>query len=224
MKQIPESIKQQAIALRQQGKTYVEISKELQVSLDWCKRNLKLVQQKSRQDFNELYTKSKSNTAVSRSEVYQKLDIGTKENKLQNKLMTSAVRRIRANNKQNIVRPDWMIPQLARFCTNSVVQIGMEVEERCNEEAFDLYLSLKASLPEDQHNTIPSARKIKAAMIGIAMAACSTQPCSTAKITSWLDSLYNAVNALEARNDKIEPTTTSKLTVPDFDDIEQYIY
>jgi polynucleotide 5'-kinase involved in rRNA processing len=224
MKQIPESIKQQAIALRQQGKTYAEISKELQVSLDWCKRNLKSVQQKSRQDFNELYTKSKSIAAVSRSEIYHKLDIGTKEDKLQNKLMTSAVRRIRANNKQNIVRPDWMIPQLARFCTNSVVQIGMEVEERCNEEAFDLYLSLKSALPESQHNTIPSVRKIKAAMVGIAMAACSTQPHGTAKITSWLDSLYNAVNALEARNGKFELTTTSKSTMPDFEDIGQYIH
>lgn len=224
MKQIPEHIKQQAIALRQQGKTYVEISKELQISLDWCKRNLKSVQQKTKEDFDDLYTRSKSKTAVSRSEVYQKLDIGTKEDKLQNKLMTSAVRRIRANNKQNIVRPDWMIPQLARFCTNTVVQIGMEVEERCNEEAFELYLSLKAALPEDQHNTIPSARKIKSAMVGIAMAACSTQPHGTTKIASWLDSLYNAVNALEARNCKLELTTTNKSTMSDFEDIEQYIH
>ena len=45
MKQIPEHIKQQAIALRHQGKTYAEISKELQVGIDWCKRNLKSVQQ-----------------------------------------------------------------------------------------------------------------------------------------------------------------------------------
>lgn len=49
MKQIPESIKQQAIALRQQGLSYAEISTKLNISVDWCKRNLNTVD-KERKD------------------------------------------------------------------------------------------------------------------------------------------------------------------------------
>lgn len=45
MKQIPNQTKEEAVALRQQGKTYAEISKQIGVSLDWCKRNLKSVRQ-----------------------------------------------------------------------------------------------------------------------------------------------------------------------------------
>ena len=43
MHKISDSTKQQAVVLRQQGLTYAEISKQLGISLDWCKRNLAVV-------------------------------------------------------------------------------------------------------------------------------------------------------------------------------------
>lgn len=46
MNKISEIIKQQAVALREQNFTYSEISKRLDISVDWCKRNLKEVDQR----------------------------------------------------------------------------------------------------------------------------------------------------------------------------------
>ena len=54
MKHIPEETKQQAIALRQQGLTYRQISDSLGISEIWCKRNLMFVHKIEKGNWNNL--------------------------------------------------------------------------------------------------------------------------------------------------------------------------
>lgn len=221
MKQIPESIKQQAIALRQQGLSYAEISTKLNISVDWCKRNLKVVKQAEKQKFEQLYTKGKSNRGVSRTEVFNELELAQQDEKDHNKLMTSAVKRIRANNKENIVRPDWMLPTAARFCTDSIVNLSMDIEDRCHEEAYSLHKQLQAL---DTKEPIPSVLKIKTAILSLSFAAVNPNKTGAQKLSNWLDSLYKAANALEQRNTQSEVKSIAKSTASNFDDLEHLMY
>ena len=221
MHKISDNTKQNAVVLRQQGLTYSEISKQLGISLGWCKANLADVLSQEKQKFQKLYTKGKSNRGVSRTEVFTELELATKQDKEQQKLMNSAVKRIRANNKANIVRPDWMLPTAARFCTDSIVALSMDIEERSHEEAYRLwYLLSNSGLDEP----VPSVRRIKSAILGLAFAAVSQHSHSQSKLSSWLDSLYKSVNALEERNQQqvlIDTVSTASL---DFSDLEDFCY
>ena len=223
MKHIPEETKQQAIALRQQGLTYRQISGNLGISEIWCKRNLKDCNATAKQKFNKLYTKSKTNSGVSKSEIYDELEINAFPEQEQGAKVTSAVKRIRANNKQNIVRPDWMIPTAARFCTDAIVNLSMDIEDRCHEEATRLRSTLLNSTDVSLHKAIPSTRRIKSAILGLSMAAVSNQKHGTAKLSNWLDNLYRTSNALEHRN----PGTiieVSKSRTDYLDDLEDMMY
>ena len=221
MHKISDSTKQQAVVLRQQGLTYAEISKQLGISLGWCKANLADVLSQDKQKFQKLYTKGKSNRGVSRTEVFTELELATKQDKEQQKLMNSAVKRIRANNKANIVRPDWMLPTAARFCTDSIVALSMDIEERSHEEAYRLwYLLSNSGLDEP----VPSVTKIKSAIIGLAMAAVNPSKGSRQKLSNWLDSLYKSANYLEERNQAGAIKSTVTKTDYDFNDLDELCY
>ena len=223
MKQIPESTKQQAIALRQQGLSYAEISKQLEISVGWCKLNLKQNTKEDKERFNKLYTKSKTTEGVSKSEIYTELELDALPETEQGKKVTSAVKRIRANNKENIVRPDWMLPTAARFCTDSIVSLSMDMEERCHEEAYYLRSVLLTNTEPEQQHKVPSTRKIKSAIVSLLMAAVSNQPHGNSKLSNWLESLYRTANALEARN-HTELKISTKSTTTNFDDLEHLMY
>lgn len=223
MKQIPESIKQQAIALRQQGLSYAEISEQLRVSVGWCKLNLKQNTKADKEKFNKLYMKSKTTEGISKSEIYTELELNALPEIEQGKKVTSAVKRIRANNKENIVRPDWMLPTAARFCTDSIVNLSMDLEDRCHEEAYYLHtVLLNNTEPAQQHN-VPSTRKIKSAIASLLMAAVSNQQHGNSKLSNWLESLYRTANALEVRN-HAELKISTKSTTSSFDDLEHLMY
>lgn len=223
MKQIPESIKQQAVALRQQGSSYAEISKQLNISVGWCKLNLKQNTKADKEKFNKLYVKSKTTEGVSKSEIYAELQLDTLPETEQGKKVTSAVKRIRANNKENIVRPDWMLPTAARFCTDSIVNLSMDMEERCHEEAYYLHTVLLNNTDPAQQHKVPSTRKIKSAIASLLMAAVSNQQHSNSRLTNWLESLYKTANALEVRNHS-ELKISTKQANTNFDDIEHLMY
>ena len=221
MKRVSDSTKQSAIELRKQGKTYQEISQELTLSLDWCKRNLKDVLSEEKERFQKLYQKGKSTRGVSRTEVFSELELGSKKDKEQQKLMNSAVKRIRSNNKDNIVRPDWMIPSLARFCTDSIVSLSMDIEERCHEEAYRLYSILSNS---DLNEPVPSVMKIKSVILGLAMAAVNPNKGSKNKLSNWLESLYVSANKLEQRSLRTEVKAIKTQTRELPDDLDFLCY
>ena len=225
-KPISKEIKEQAVSLRESGLSYSQIAQQLQVSERWCKTNLKGIESKVKKKFEILYDKSKTSTGVSKTEVAQELDIYELPEKEVSKSMNSAVRRIRSNSKENVVRPDWMVPEVSMFVTNQVVQASMDIEDRCNEEAFLLYCTLKANTPEDKHNELPSVKKIKAAMLSLAMATVATGKNSGSKLTSWLESLYKTAHALEQRNSgtSIKVQNSATMHQQYFDDLEDYSF
>ena len=222
-KVITEELKQKAIHLREEGMSYRNISLELDISERWCKTNLKQVENKLKKKFQNLYDKSKTSSGVSKTEVAQELEIYDLPETKVSKSMNTAVRRIRSNNKENVVRPDWMLPEASMFMTNEVVRASMDIEDRCNEEAFLLYCTLKANTEPEKHNDLPSVRKIKAAMLGLAMAAVSTQKNSGSKLSSWLESLYKTANELEQRNAGVKIKVSTKTQPENFSDLEEYV-
>jgi hypothetical protein len=224
-KVITEELKEKAIHLREDGMSYKNISLQLDISERWCKTNLKQVENKLKKKFQNLYDKSKTSSGVSKTEVAQELEIYDLPETKVSKSMNTAVRRIRSNSKENIVRPDWMMPENSMFMTNEVVRASMDLEDRCNEEAFLLYCTLKANTEPNKYHELPSVRKIKAAMLGLAMATVSTSKNSGSKLTSWLDSLYKTANELEQRNIGVSVVVqnSNKVQLENFRDLEEYV-
>lgn len=223
-KVITEELKQKAAHLREDGMSYKNISLELDISERWCKTNLKQVENKLKKKFQNLYDKSKTSSGVSKTEVAQELEIYDLPEARVSKSMNTAVRRIRSNSKENIVRPDWMMPEASMFMTNEVVRASMDIEDRCNEQALLLYGMLKANTEVEKHNELPSVRKIKTAMLGLAMATVSTSKNSGSKLSSWLESLYKTANELEQRNAGIKIKVSSKTHQEQFNDLEEYVF
>jgi len=106
------NIREQAIALRQSGMTYAEISSSLNgaVSVDWCKRNLKGVLKSEQDDecLNELIRLATIPEGVS---VYEANGVIMKYNK-DKKLSKDQIRYIRnkakSKNPDCLFRPDWL--------------------------------------------------------------------------------------------------------------------
>lgn len=107
-----DSIKEQAILLRQQGLTYPEISSSLNgaVSVDWCKRNLKQIKTPIIEDacLNEIISLATRPEGVS---VYEANGIIIKHNK-DTQLSKEKMRQIRDKAKTKepkcLFRPDWV--------------------------------------------------------------------------------------------------------------------
>lgn len=224
-KVITKETAQKAVELREAGFAYKKIADMLDISEIWCKKNLKHVENKLKKKYEAMYTKSKTSTGISKSEIGSELDIYNLPEQDVSKSMNTAVRRIRSNNKENVVRPDWMVPEAARFMTDAVVRVSMDVEERCHEEAYYLYIVLKEGTDSSKHNKIPSVRKIKSAMIALSMAAVSSQKNSGTRLSSWLESLYRTANQLEQRNSetKVMLEKKQKTKYETFSDLEEYI-
>lgn len=224
-KVIAKETEQKATELREAGFAYKQIAAMLDISEWWCKQNLKHVENKLKKKYEAMYTKSKTSTGISKSEIGSELDIYNLPEQDVSKSMNTAVRRIRSNNKENVVRPDWMVPEAARFMTDAVVRVSMDVEERCHEEAAYLYYVLKESTEQEKHHELPSIRKIKGAMIALAMGAVSAQQSAGAKLSLWLESLYNTANKLEQRNAGMKISVNKSVNVKeDFKDLEEFMF
>lgn len=124
--------KQKALELREQGKTYQEISTELGCSLDWCKRNLKGTKRKdiSEEDYNNLTNKGRSFDCVTKGEIISKVNVSSNDNyKEYNKealLAANRVRRKLAKEGDVIVRQAWIHPARAKFSyDNMLMYINM---------------------------------------------------------------------------------------------------
>ena len=224
-KVIAKETEQKATELREAGFAYKQIAAMLDISEWWCKQNLKHVENKLKKKYEAMYTKSKTSTGISKSEIGSELDIYNLPEQDVSKSMNTAVRRIRSNNKENVVRPDWMVPEAARFMTDAVVRVSMDIEDRCHEEASYLYYVLKAATEQDKHHELPSIRKIKGAMVALAMGAVRSQKSAGAKLSLWLESLYNTANKLEQRNVSMKISVNkSSVAQEGFKDLEEFMF
>ena len=123
--------KQKALELREQGKSYAEISEILGCSIDWCKRNLKGIKKKDikDEDYLGLVTKGRSRECITKGEIYSKLLIDnseqdnlTKEEFMKSKKSKGRRVKDRLSKEQGvIIRQAWIHPDRARYSFNNML-------------------------------------------------------------------------------------------------------
>lgn len=202
-KKISNEIKLQAQELRTQGKSYEEISKALDVSLSWCWHNLKSVRAIEKEIIDELEKKSRTQKGVSKGEIARAIDQDQKPEQL-HKDVTKVAQRIKKRSKENIIRPNWMVPQFSVFMTEQVIQEAMAIEQRTHEYAYELHMILlDNATTQEEKDQVPSVLSIKSAICGMAQAMTSQSSATGGLLTNWLESLHKTSLKLEERNSKV---------------------
>lgn len=202
-KKISNEIKLQAQELRTQGKSYEEISKTLDVSLSWCWHNLKSVRAIEKEVIDELEKKSRTQKGVSKGEIARAIDQDQKPEQL-HKDVKKVAQRIKKRSKENIIRPNWMVPQFSVFMTEQVIQEAMAIEQRTHEYAYELHmLLLDNATTQEEKEQVPSVLSIKSAICGMAQAMTSQSSATGGLLTNWLESLHKTSLKLEERNSKV---------------------
>jgi len=202
-KKISNEIKLQAQELRTQGKSYEEISKALDVSLSWCWHNLKAVRTIEKEIIDELEKKSRTQKGVSKGEIARAIDQDQKPEQL-HKDVNKVVQRIKKRSKENIIRPNWMVPQFSVFMTEQVIQEAMAIEQRTHEYAYELHtILLDNATTQEEKDQVPSVLSIKSAICGMAQAMTSQSSATGGLLTNWLESLHKTSLKLEERNSKV---------------------
>ena len=202
-KKISNEIKLQAQELRTQGKSYEEISKALDVSLSWCWHNLKSVRAIEKEIIDELEKKSRTQKGVSKGEIARAIDQDQKPEQL-HKDVKKVAQRIKKRSKENIIRPNWMVPQFSMFMTEQVIQEAMAIEQRTHEYAYELHmLLLDNATTQEEKDQVPSVLSIKSAICGMAQAMTSQSSATGGLLTNWLESLHKTSLKLEERNSKV---------------------
>ena len=202
-KKISNEIKLQAQELRTQGKSYEEISKALDVSLSWCWHNLKSVRAIEKEVIDELEKKSRTQKGVSKGEIARAIDQDQKPEQL-HKDVKKVAQRIKKRSKENIIRPNWMVPQFSVFMTEQVIQEAMAIEQRTHEYAYELHmLLLDNATTQEEKEQVPSVLSIKSAICGMAQAMTSQSSATGGLLTNWLESLHKTSLKLEERNPKV---------------------
>ena len=202
-KKISNEIKLQAQELRTQGKSYEEISKALDVSLSWCWHNLKAVRTIEKEIIDELEKKSRTQKGVSKGEIARAIDQDQKPEQL-HKDVKKVAQRIKKRSKENIIRPNWMVPQFSVFMTEQVIQEAMAIEQRTHEYAYELHMILlDNATTQEEKDQVPSVLSIKSAICGMAQAMTSQSSATGGLLTNWLESLHKTSLKLEERNSKV---------------------
>lgn len=199
-KKISNEIKLQAQELRTHGKSYEEISKALDVSLSWCWHNLKSVRAIEKEIIDELEKKSRTQKGVSKGEITRAIDQDQKPEQL-HKDVKKVTQRIKKRSKENIIRPNWMVPQFSVFMTEQVIQEAMAIEQRTHEYAYELHMILlDNATTQEEKDQVPSVLSIKSAICGMAQAMTSQSSATGGLLTNWLESLHKTSLKLEERN------------------------
>ena len=202
-KKISNEIKLQAQELRTHGKSYEEISKALDVSLSWCWHNLKSVRVIEKEIIDELEKKSRTQKGVSKGEIARAIDQDQKPEQL-HKDVKKVAQRIKKRSKENIIRPNWMVPQFSVFMTEQVIQEAMAIEQRTHEYAYELHMILlDNATTQEEKDQVPSVLSIKSAICGMAQAMTSQSSATGGLLINWLESLHKTSLKLEERNSKV---------------------
>jgi hypothetical protein len=123
---------EKAKQLRLEGMTLQQVADALNCSLAWCKANLKGVKQpnKDKAMIDEIRKLGRSKQGVTTGEIR---NLVLKQYDLKGKPLQAKVaemkRVARRDNKDVLIRPYWMIPEIARDCTTTMLQYANEVWE-----------------------------------------------------------------------------------------------
>lgn len=143
---------EQATFLRKQGLSYSAIAKEMNCSLDWCKRNLSGVQKnvKENDTIKVLVAKAKSTRGITSGEIARKAaeitpinPDWTDKEKSQNE--AKVMQRLRTKVKavdDTVVRPYWMKPEESHKSLQLVLQAVNLIDERIYEQVQDIIQEL----------------------------------------------------------------------------------
>lgn len=223
---IDTEVIEQAKRLKLEGKSNLEISQSTGVSIGWCKKHLSENNLGVKEKYDKMYSKSKSKEGLSKAEIAAELDLYSLPAHEFSTKMQQTVRRVRANSKENIVRPNWMHPNFASFVTHRTIESAMSLEERSHEDASELHWLMTQECDEDMMKLMPSINQIKAAMMGIASATVSQRNDATSKLNSWLQSLHNTSTTLSKRNTQADSVEYASKAYPDdsIEDLEPLCY
>ena len=205
---MPKKISNETITkaqeLRTQGKSYAYISNELDVSISWCRHNLVSAQEKTKEVVAELENKSRTKKGVSKGEIAKAVDVAQSKEQLK-KDVQKVTQRLRKRSKENIVRPNWMMPEFSVFITNNIVQESMAAEQRLNDQAYELHcLLVDHCTTEEQRDDVPSVFALKGAIATLVYTMTNQSSKAGGILENWLESLYNTAVKLENRNTKNE--------------------
>lgn len=120
-----------AKALRANGMSLQQVADELGCSLAWCKQNLKGTKAPSRDKpiIEAVRTKGKTPDGITSTEVRAQVKQAYKD--LQGTDLEAKVRDIkkaaRRDNADVLIRPYWMIPTMAKDCTELMLEFANEV-------------------------------------------------------------------------------------------------
>lgn len=203
-KKISNETLTKAQELRALGKSYEEISDVLKVSMSWCWHNLKSVRAVQKEVIDELEKKSRTRKGVSKGEIARAIDQEHKPEQL-HKDVQKVSQRIKKRSKENIIRPNWMVPQFSVFMTEEIVQEAMNVEQRAHERAYELHsLLMSNSSTQEEKDQVPSVLCIKSAICGMAQAMTSQSSVTGGILNNWLESLHKTSLKLQERNPNVD--------------------
>lgn len=212
---IPESTKQLAFEMRKDNKTYAEISETTGISLRWCKQHLKDVVSDYEQKIEELCSKSKTPSAITKTEIIKTLQISGNRKEVLNKTK-DIVKKIKAKDKDNLVRPAWMTPAAARLVAQSVIAAIELLEDRLNEVAIDIHNDVLDCLPEELSDTAPTVNALKQTISALLAATQSHSSGSNEVLMRWFNSIDSTSVELSKRNKMNTPHRLTKES--NFDD------
>jgi hypothetical protein len=140
--------KEKAIELRTQGLTYLEISKLLECSVDWCKVNLKGVPKKPKSTelkeiITDLVKRAKSKEGITSGCIRKETrklygnDFSKEQNELEIKNMKSIRDKVKTH-KDSVIRPYWLIPECSREVYHAVLRKLQERDEREQEDIDEI--------------------------------------------------------------------------------------
>jgi len=211
--------------LRESGKTYDEISKELDCSLAWCKLYLKGVTKNIMEvdAMDKLLVKAKSNTGITSGEIsYALCKVKPHERtKEETEAHEKSVRRVKTKIKAQdgtLIRPYWVVPEQAEAIYHSMLRKLQAKDERDQEDIDNLMEEF--GLDESY------VTSLKFALYSLSTIGSSILKHS---VVDEINRIGEVVEELESRNAEVKPkeikqTGKSKHVWPDFSDIESYIY
>lgn len=125
---ISPEIKDKAIALREEGKSYREISTTLNVSIDWCKKNLKHI---TKGHLNNDVLDALVSLAI-RPEgcSYKELSFLLAKHGISKDKKEAYKRKAKAINPSCLFRPDWMSPNNPKESLDTLYSLAENLHER----------------------------------------------------------------------------------------------
>ena len=233
--------KEKAVALKEQGKTYIEIATELGCSVDWCKRNLKeVVKNKEGKEMLEKYIlQSKSKQAITSGQIkkmlledfasdLEALSDAEKEDFISSK--TKSIKR-KITEAGGVVRPLWMHPKHSKESFQRVLDLVNDFDSRLYDLLEEFKYDMQDITGEDvKYIDLSAMNTLKMlSQLGVSQYGSSKIVSFCETLTSISDHLHilnkKTTTARHSRGvDNLRENCNQKTYTTDFSDLEHLMY